>query len=113
MARKRRRVRRVKEFVRHISHEERIHVRIEKENGTVTSWVFSYEIEISGRSINPCRIDNAHGYAHVDAETADGQPFGEKQPLGQCQPEQAAELLEEILIQHRRRVLGELGLPAD
>ena len=106
-------VRRVKEFVRHISHEERIHCRIERENGTITEWSFSYELEINGRSINPCRVDNAHGYSHVDRETADGQPFGEKQALGVVRPEEAAEFLDEIVIVNRRRVLRELGIEAD
>jgi hypothetical protein len=106
-------VRRVKEFVRHISHEERIHCRLERENRTITKWSFSYELEINGRSTNPCRVDNAHGYSHVDRETADGQPFGAKEALGVVRPEQAAELLEEIVITNRRRVLGELGIAAD
>ncbi len=113
MAKKRRPIRRVKEYVRHLTHEERIHVRIEKENGTVTRWVLSYELEIDGRSMNPCRIDNAHGYAHVDAENADGSPLREKQGLGECRPEQAAQLIEDILIEHRRRIMRELGLAED
>lgn len=75
----------------------------------MTGWAFSYELEVGGKSYNPCRVDTTHGYAHLDVVGADGSLI-EKIPLGEVPPERASAILEEIAATQRRRLLTELGV---
>ncbi len=109
-------IRREKRFVNPLSDTERLHYRIVRENGTVVEAAIVYEIDVSGRSCQVCRVDNAHGELHLDRLDTQGNSF-EKRMLGHAEPRHLTsrgfEALVEVMDQERARFLRDLGLPEE
>jgi len=104
--------RREKRFAIPISGDELLHVRIVREDGTITEFAISYELFIMGIAYEPCRIDNAHGTTHVDVFDTSGKKI-EQRSLGYTEPREtvpeALKHMKSLIRYHRERFLRELA----
>jgi hypothetical protein len=103
--------RREKEFPIPLSGDEILHVRIVRENGTVTEFCVSYELFVMGVSYQPCRIDNSHGIVHLDVFDARGTRI-DQQDLEHIEPRlmvpESLNRMKIIIKYHRARIIREL-----
>ena len=62
----------IKDFIRQLTHEDRVRCRIEIRRGKIADFIVQYEISLAGDWRVVVRFDTFHGILHKDLQYPDG-----------------------------------------